>query len=499
MSKTPAATARRGASRTSKKSTPKRATVSSKKTTATTANGLKTPGKPLPNYQAALRYLYDRVDLERTRAMRLAPDLMKLDRMRELMRQLDDPQESLRFVHVAGTKGKGSVCAMIAAGLQNAGYAVGVFTSPHLVDVRERIAINGVLIPTAMFADIANRLVEAEKVVEKKHGKPTFFEMMTAIALCYFADKAVDVAVLEVGLGGRLDATNIITPLATVITEISVDHTQMLGETLEEIATEKAGIFKPNVPAISARQTAGVSEVLRESAEKTGASFEVIGKDIDFSYRFESTPKIGPHTCVCLSTDCSNFEHVNVPLDGEHQAINCGLALAAIDKLRERGFDMIETQIIDGLAKTALPGRMEIAWREPRILLDGAHNGASLTALVKSIGAHIRYDSMVMIFGCSEDKDVDELLKQVSLGADKLIFTRAKANSRAMDPHELQQRFGEISGKMTQVAENLTEALDIAIRAVSRDDLICITGSFYLVGEAKKHIIALENRRKRTA
>ncbi|MEC9373409.1 MAG: cyanophycin synthetase, partial [Planctomycetota bacterium] len=196
----------------------------------------------------------------------------------------------------------------------------------------------------------------------------------------------------------------------------------------------------------------------------------------------------------CLSTERTSFEHVNVPLPGEHQALNCGLALAIIDKLRDRGFEAPEIRVIEGLADTVLPGRMELAWPEPRILLDGAHNASSLKALMRSVGVHMPYDSLVVVFGCAEDKDVDELLRCVATGADKLIFTKARGVPRALDPRELQMRFMEISGKMTQIAETLPEALDLASRAVSRGDLICVTGSFYLVGEAKKHLLSLAGK-----
>ncbi|TVQ30498.1 MAG: bifunctional folylpolyglutamate synthase/dihydrofolate synthase [Phycisphaeraceae bacterium] len=481
MPKSPAATSTRRASRPAKKTTVR------KKSTV----------KAFPSYQAAIRCLYDRVDVERTRAVRLTPDLFKLDRMRALMNRLGNPQESLKFVHVGGTKGKGSVAAMTASSLEACGCAVGVYTSPHLVDIRERMTINGQMIPTSVFTELMGRCSIADEANTKRHGQATFFEMTTAMALCWFAEQAVDVAIMEVGLGGRLDATNVIKPEVTAITSISYDHTQLLGNTLPLIATEKAGIFKPGVPALTIQQEPEVIEALKAAAEAVGAPLQVIGKDIDFSYRFEATPRIGPHTCVCLSTEHSNFEHVNVPLRGEHQALNCGLALAILDKLRSRGFEISESPIIEGLTHTTLPGRMDMAWNDPRILLDGAHNGASLQALIRSIGAHIPYDSMVMIFGCSEDKDVDDLLKRVSLGADKIIFTRAKGAGRAMDPHELQRRFAELSVKMTQVAETLPDAINLAGRAVGRDDLICITGSFYLVGEAKKHLNDLRSKKKR--
>jgi len=452
--------------------------------------------KRFSSYQAALRCLYDRMDLERTRVLRLQRESFTLDRMRALAAELGDPQEALRCIHVAGSKGKGSICAMVASSLEECGYAVGVYTSPHLTDVRERMQISGSMIPTADFTRLLGKVEAAAQAIEGDHGKPTFFEMLTALSLLWFADQAVDVAVLETGLGGRLDATNIVTPEICLIGSISRDHTQLLGETLEEIAREKAGIMKPGIPAITMNQSKEVLEAFRQKAEEVGAPLEVLGKDIDFSYRFEATPKRGPHTCVCLTTARSSFEHVDVPLPGEHQALNCGLALAALDRLRERGVEAPEPRVIEGLAKTVLPGRMELAWSDPRILLDGAHNEASLQALMRAIGVHVPYDSLVVVFGCGEDKDVDALLKCVAGGADKVIFTRAKNSPRALTSRELQQAFSRVSGKMSQTAATLPEALELAARAVSRGDLICVTGSFHLVGEAKKHLASVSRKRK---
>ncbi len=342
------------------------------------------------------------------------------------------------------------------------------------------------MIPTGVFAKAMQTCADAAATIERRHGKPTYFELLTALSLKHFADQAVDVAVFECGLGGRLDATNIIHPIVTALTSVSLDHTDVLGSTIDQIAREKAGIFKKGVPAVTIKQEAGVIEAMREVAEEIGCELEVVGKEIEFSYRFESTPKFGPHTCVCLNTEHSSFDHFKVPLQGEHQAPNCGLALAILDKLRTLGFDTPENKVIIGLENTTLPGRMEMAHRDPRVMLDGAHNASSIKALIRAIGAHVPYDSMAVVFGCSEDKDVDGMLKHIALGADKVIFTRAKGNPRALDPHELAERFSELSGKMSQVEDTLPEALKTAARAVARDDLICVTGSFYLVGEAKK-------------
>jgi dihydrofolate synthase/folylpolyglutamate synthase len=438
------------------------------------------------NYHAALKYLHEHIDLERVRTSRLDPETLKLDRIDAVMRALGSPQDELRALHVAGTNGKGSVVAMLAACLRGCGYTVGAYTSPHLTDIRDRIQIDDHAITHPAFVSLMSDVARAADSIPKKLGPPTFFELLTALAFLRFATQAVDIAVLEVGLGGRLDATNIITPIACGLTAISEDHTQLLGSTVEEIAREKAGIFKPDVPAISIPQDAAVKKTLRAVAAEVGAPLEILGDDIEFSHRFEASPQLGPHTRVGLSTDRIVFEHVPVPIPGEHQALNCGLVLALLDKLLENGFSIPEPNVIEGLAATHRPGRMELVASEPRILLDGAHNPAALSALIRSIGAHVPYDSMIMIFGCSADKDVDELLRRVALGADKVIFARARGNPRAAEPDELARRFSELSGKMHQVADSLEDALSIASRGASRDDIVCVTGSFYLVGEAKK-------------
>ena len=453
------------------------------------------PAGAITNYSTALRWLYEHTDYERMRLIRYNTTTFNLNRMQRLLKALGNPQKDVPFVHIAGTKGKGSTVAMTAAMLQACGYTVGSYTSPHLVDLRERIQINGHMVSH-------HELTELFKLVKSKaraigDDKPSFFEIMTACAIRHFADQAVDVAVLETGLGGRLDSTNIVKPLICGITQISLDHTNVLGKTLAAIAAEKAGIMKKGVPVMTCDQHPEVLEVFRKSAEEVGAPLFVIGKDVEFSYRFEANRELGPHTRICLSTPNAIYEHLPVPLKGEHQALNCGIALAIVDKLTERGFSAPQEKLIDGLAGTRLAGRMELAWTDPRILLDGAHNAASLQALVRSIGAHVPYDSLVVVFGCCEDKDVTGMLSQLNLGADKIIFTRARGTPRALDPDDLMRRFTELSGKMAQTAPSLDAALNLAARAVGREDLICITGSFYLVGEAKKYLAELTNKRAR--
>lgn len=447
-------------------------------------------------FQEALRYLSDRVDFERTRPSRLAPDAFKLDRMRAILEKLGDPHRAIRSVHIAGTKGKGSTCEMTASCLEACGYTVGLYTSPHLVDIRERIRINKRLIPHADFTRLVGKVGEAAASVEETFGPATFFEILTALAFVYFAEQAVDIAVIEVGLGGRLDSTNVITPEVAAITAIGLDHTQLLGDTPEKIAREKAGIFKPGVPALTIQQKPSVLEVLKEEAAKVGSTLHVVGQEIDFSVRFENSPSQGPHARVCLTTPRNSFEHLRVPLRGEHQALNCGLALAILDKLAERGFRTPESKVTLGLERTELAGRLEVARAGHRLLLDVAHNEDSIRALMRAIGAHFSYDSMVVVFGCCGDKDIPAMLQQIALGADKVVFTRVASNPRSADPRDLHRKFVELTGKMSQVAKDLPEALRIAARAVARDDLICVTGSFYLVGEAKKYLQSLASGRK---
>lgn len=459
------------------------------------APGGKKRAKSFASLASAMRWLDGRVNLERTRESRVDPDAFKLDRTRALLTELGEPQQSVRFLHVAGSKGKGSVVEMLGSCLSACGLGVGVYTSPHLMDVRERVRINDQWISEADFVRLLAKVATAADRMPAKHGEPSYFECMTCLAMVYFAEQAVDVAVLEVGLGGRLDATNVVMPEVTAITAIQLEHANILGDTVEKIAAEKAGIMKPGVPCITMQQEPAVMEVLRAKAEEVGATLEVLGSEVDFSYRFEASPELGPHARVCVTSPHSNFEHLAVPLKGEHQALNCGIALAMLDRLRERGIDTPERFVAEGLAKTPANGRMEMAWHSPRIILDGAHTPESLEGLVRAIGAHVRYDSMVMIFGCAADKDVPGLLAKIDMGADKVIFTRAVDNPRASDPAELRREFEKTSTKMTQVADSLEEAVKIAVRATGRGDLIVVTGSFHLAGEAKRFLAERAARR----
>ncbi len=437
------------------------------------------------NYTKAIGWLNEHSNLERMRLVRYDDQTFSLDRMCELLELLGNPQRQVKCVHVAGTKGKGSTCAMLSSMLHACGYTVGLYSSPHLSDLRERLTIDGHMIP---YADLTDLLRQIAQIEDQLTDPPSYFEVLTAAAFLYFAEQAVDIAVFETGLGGRLDCTNLCEPLVVGLTHISLDHTHLLGEDVATIAREKAGVMKPQVPVVSVEQDKPVVAVLKEVAAETDSPLQFTGDQIDFSWRFETSKDRGPHTRVCLSTAQSMYEHLAVPLRGEHQAHNCGLALAILDKLKGLGFDLPEAKVLDGLGKTDLPGRMEEVWPQPQIIVDGAHNGSSIQALIKALGAHLTYDSLVVIFGCAEDKEVEAMLEQLALGADKVIFTQSKNSLRAMPTEDLMSQFGEVSGKMAQSADTLPEAISLAARAVGRDDLIVVTGSFTLVGETRKYL-----------
>jgi dihydrofolate synthase / folylpolyglutamate synthase len=298
-------------------------------------------------------------------------------------------------------------------------------------------------------------------------------------------------------MGGRLDATNIIQPEVAAITEIQLEHTRHLGDTLEAIAAEKGGIFKPGAAALSVPQTAGVAESLRQMAQLANVPDEelkFLGEPpLDFMWHWTGTSGEGRRIYVDL-IGRTEMEQIVSPLPGEHQAINCGLTLAILDELGARGWRLDQRDIVRGLAQTPRRGRMEMIWRAPRIMIDGAHNPESIRALMRAIPADEPYEALVVIFGCAKEKDIDGMLAELAGGADKVIFTRAGDNPRAADPEQLAARF-EARGKMAQWTPTLREAINLAHKAALPSDLICVTGSFYLAGEAKRLIEGLKAER----
>jgi dihydrofolate synthase/folylpolyglutamate synthase len=370
---------------------------------------------------------------------------------------------------------------MLAEMLRACGMKVGVYMSPHVLDVRERIVVDGDMISESAFGKAIAAV--AAITAKARVPNPTYFEVLTAAAFHHFAAEEVDIAVVETGLGGRLDATNVLSPDVIGITSISYDHLAQLGTDLVSIANEKAGIIKKGVPVVSSPQRQAVREALTEKAASVDAPLVFADEDVAFSYRFEFSRSDGRHARICLTTPKRRFEHLHVPLLGEHQAVNCTLALRMLDVLKSKGCDINDQAAMDGLANVRLRGRMQMVCEQPRILVDAAHNAASIHALIRAIGQNIAYDSMVVIFACHKDKDISGMIRQIQLGADKIIFT-STGSPRSADPEELAAEYTETSGKMAQVAPTLDDAMRIALGAVTREDLICVTGSFYIVAEA---------------
>ncbi len=439
--------------------------------------------KAFKSYKQAIKYLSEKTDYEKEKHLRYNITTFSLNRMEKLLSLVGNPHKKIPTAHIAGTKGKGSTATMLAKMLESNDYTVGLYTSPHVVSLHERIVVNSEMISESEMLGLLNRVyAPVEKMA--KVEPPSFFEIMTAMAFMHFVDAKADIAVIETGLGGRLDSTNVIRPKVVGITSLSIDHQRQLGDSLNSIAKEKAGIFKSGVPIVTVQQEPEAMSVLKSQATAVKAPLSVTGHDIDFSYRFETSREHGPHTRICLTTATSKFEHLRVPLYGKHQAINCGLALAMLDKLKSSGYKIDNEKAAEGLKDVSLTGRMEMICDTPRIMIDAAHNAASIRALMHAIGQNIPYDSMVVIFGCNNDKDVEGMLYQLQYGADKVVFTRSNS-AKAVSPQDLADMYTEICSKMYQTATSLGEALGLAKNAVGREDLICITGSFYLIGQAK--------------
>ena len=466
----------------------KRTRKGSKRAKTKTSSIGKVKRKPVfRTYAKAMEYLFAKTDYERQQALRYNTTTFDLDRMVKLLKNVGNPHKKTETVHIAGTKGKGSTATMLAKMIEANSYDVGLYTSPHVTSLHERIAINSKMISKKDMLGLINRIQPVIEKMARQKQSPTFFEIFTALAFIHFADKKVDIAIIETGLGGRLDSTNVVEPSLVGITSISIDHQNLLGNTLDSIAKEKAGVIKKGIPVITVNQEPAAMRILEKTAHSVRAPLAVTGRDIDFSYRFESSREHGPHNRICVTTPTSKFEHLKVPLPGEHQAINCGLALALLDKLKASGYEIDDEKAINGLKNVSMIGRMEIICDDPRILVDTAHNAASIKALIQAIGQHVPYDSMIIIFGCNSDKDVKGMLHELQYGADKVIFTRSNS-PKAVFPQDLADMYTEICGKMCQTAMTVTEAVKIAKSAITREDLICITGSFYLVGQAKQQL-----------
>ena len=398
-----------------------------------------------------------------------------MERTRALLKELGNPQELFQGVLVAGTNGKGSVCAMLAAVLQEAGHQVGFMPKPHLVSYTERIQVNQKPIAEADFAALLTSLQPVIDRVAAEQGPPTEFEILTTAALHYFARAGIDLLVCEVGLGGRLDSTNVLDLGVEVVTNIALDHTQYLGTTLEAIAGEKAGILKPESLAITGAQPPALA-VIEAAAEKQEIPLLRLGQEITV----EATDRGWAGVLATITTPGGTYKDLRIPLLGLYQAENAALAVAAVDGLRSRGWEISNGELRNGLAHAKWPGRLEIIDRDPIVLVDGAHNPAGLERSLATVQGLARGKPMAIVFGAMKDKDLPSMLALLRATNAPVIFSRINWH-RAAEPGDLATHFGPGA----PATESAAEALELARHRVGRDGLVFVCGSLYLVGEAK--------------
>ena len=435
------------------------------------------------NYKAALAYIDTFINSERSPDFSRQARFYNLERISHLLTQLGNPHRQLKVVHVAGSKGKGSTAALIASILTHAGYKTGLFTQPHLISPRERCRINSRLISEEEFARSVDRLKPSIEAMGelKSVGRVSFFEIYTALAFSYFADNAVDFAVIEVGLGGRLDATNVVDPLVSIITPISLEHTAILGDTHEAIAKEKAEIIKPNRPVVLAPQIPEAQAVFEAVAADRDAPMDGVGRDIHLKRKDWN---INGQT-FDLTTQSAFYPDLFLPLLGEHQAFNAATAVACIERIRKEGYTVPRTSIYDGLREVRWPGRMQVVGWSPVILLDGAHSPTSAEALCKAIREIFRYRRLILVVGLMRDKDLQAIGQVLCPFAAEIITTQAFDNPRVIPAEEIAQAWSE-TGADSHVRPNVCEAISLAQSIATPSDLICIAGSIYIVGEAMK-------------
>jgi dihydrofolate synthase/folylpolyglutamate synthase len=404
---------------------------------------------------------------------------VKLDRMRALLRSLGDPQSRFASLLVAGTKGKGSTVAMLAACLHAAGSRTGRYTSPHLVNWRERTWVSGSPISAADVVALAEPVRLAVESLPAELGRPTTFEVGTAFSFVHFAQQRVQVAVLECGVGGRYDATNVVEPLVSAITPISYDHTATLGSTLASIADHKAGVLRPDKPAVIGRQPAEALEVIQRIAGDLGTPLEQVGRNWHW---------IASDSETLIESHHASFEplRTRVGLLGDHQRDNATTAVAVLHALGEShaelrvGADAMRA----GLQAVEWPGRMQLLQSEPMLLLDGAHNAFSAEVLATALQRDFKFNRLLLVLGLSEGKDVQGVLKALGPRAEKVHLTRSH-HERSADPKALALlAHGMLPETATAIHPDLSSAVEAALAEARADDLVLVTGSLFLVGEA---------------
>ncbi|MBI2885869.1 MAG: bifunctional folylpolyglutamate synthase/dihydrofolate synthase [Chloroflexi bacterium] len=430
-------------------------------------------------YQDALRYLQSFTNYEQQPAQAYAAEHYDLRRMAMLLRRLGDPHLGRVTVHIAGTKGKGSVAAMMASVLEAAGYRTGLFTSPHLCDLRERVRLSGRAISPA---DLATLVEQLHREVESYHQEPVYgrittFELLTALAFLHFQRQGAAAQVLEAGMGGRLDATNVVPqPDLCIITPVSYDHVEVLGATLDAIAGEKAGIIKPGVPVIMAPQDDAARTVIAQRCYQQGAPLVDVAsraKWARLSQTFEgqSVQVRGLKTRFQLTT----------PLLGAFQAENAAVVALAVEALREHGVAVTRVAVEQGVARVRWPGRLQVLEREPLLLLDGAHNGASARCLCEALQSDFPHRRAILVVATLSDKDQDAIARELAPATDLAIVTRV-AHPRATPTEALAAAFRH-RNVAVQVADAVASALAVARAEADEADMICATGSLYLAGQ----------------
>ena len=447
---------------------------------------------------SALEFLLGRINYERTSMASYRSGEIKLDRMRDLLALLGDPQLAWPAIHVAGTKGKGSTSAMIASVLSQAGNRTGLYTSPHLERLEERLVIDGRQCSEAEFvrlaADVQGAVAQLDRqaaAVGDAAAPPTFFEITTAMAMLHFARQRVDAAVLEVGLGGRLDSTNVCRPQVCVITSISFDHTRQLGSTLAAIAGEKAGIIKPGVPVISGVVEPEPRDVIAAAAQLQGARLWQRGRDFDFTPAASgAAPAPAEQVFDYWERGAElpqRLAELSLPLLGAHQAANAATAIAALGRLRERGWNISEEAIRSGLAAARCPARIEVVRESPTVIVDVAHNVAAVAALAAVLRQRPA-ERRILLFASSRDKDVAGMLSVLLPEFDQVVLTKYVKNPRATEVEELLRLAGQIlpadARQPAIVAEpDPVAAWKLAYDAAGESDLVCVAGSFFLAAE----------------
>jgi dihydrofolate synthase/folylpolyglutamate synthase len=442
-------------------------------------------------YEQALAFWYGRINFEHKSPT--AGDF-KLDRMRALLRALGNPHERLRIIHVAGSKGKGSTSAMLASILRCAGYRTGLFTSPHLVRVEERIQVDNQLVTSE---ELTILLEDVRTAIEKFGLEPTFFEVATALGFLHFVRRRVDVAVLEVGLGGRLDSTNVCHPLVAVITSISHDHTQVLGSTLARIAAEKAGIIKCGRPVVSGVTVAEARDVIARICTERLAPIWQLGEHFRYSYRpgrvtADETrlPSVDVELHAMPTAPSAQCSELELSLLGEHQAANAAVAVAVITYLRSAGLHVPDVAVRAGLSGVQWPARLELIGRRPLVVLDCAHNVASSVALVQTLETSFPPVRRWLLFAGSSDKDLAGMFRVLAPHFHQAFLTAYRSGTRSVPPEQLAAILRQVADLPYTMHATAEDAWHAAQSAAEPNDLICITGSVFLAGELRPLLTA---------